>query len=148
MGQTKSPGWQAVFLHICHLPERDVIAIGKKNRIVAKPPVAARRPNQRAIDTAFKLLDVAVRPGDAQCRHEMRGAGLWRCGAAVMQLLVDLFHSRPKILVRACPSGRMDAGRTAQGIDRNPAVIRKATQPPPLGPPAALSTAIFPKRPP
>src|SRR5258708_12377477 len=148
MGQTKSPGWQAVFLHICHLPERDVIAIGKKNRIVAKPPVAARRPNQRAIDTAFKLLDVAVRPGDAQCRHEVRGAGLWRYGAAVMQLLVDLFHSRPKILVRACPPGRMDAGRTAQGIDRKPGATRKARQARPLGGRGRLYTGIFPKAPP
>src|SRR5258707_6091801 len=132
MRQAESPGWQAVFLHTCHLAERDMIAIRKKNRIVTKSLVAARRPNQRAVDSALKLLDVAVRPGDAQCRHEVRGAGLWRYGTAIAQLLVDLLHSRPKVLVRACPSGRMDAGRTAQRIDRKAGIIRKGRQACPL----------------
>src|SRR5215470_14458324 len=75
MGQAESLGWQAVFLHIRHLPERKIIAIGKKHGIVTKSPVAAWRPNQRAIDSAFKLFHVAVRPGDAQRRDKVRGTG-------------------------------------------------------------------------
>src|SRR5258708_13702312 len=146
MRQAESLGWQAVFLHTRHLPEREIIAIRKKNGIVAKSPVAAWWPNQRAIDSAFKLLHVTVRPGDTQRRHEVRGTG-WRCHrTAVMQLLIDLLHSRPKILVRACPPGRMDAGRTSQRIDRKPGVIRKGRQARPLGGRGGLYTGIFPKR--
>src|SRR5260370_40135053 len=113
MRQAESPGWQAVFLHTCHLAERDIIAIRKKKRIVTKSLVAARRPNQRAVDSAFKLLDVAVRPGDAQRRDKVRGTGLRCHRTAIMQPSVDHLHCCPKILARACPSGRMDAGRTA-----------------------------------
>src|SRR5258707_7625234 len=113
MRQAESPGRQAMFFRTRHLAEGEIIAIRKKNRIVAKPFLAARRPNQRAIDSAVKLLHMAVRPGDAQRRHEVGGPGLWRHGAVMTQLLVDFLHSCPKILARASPSGRMDAGRTA-----------------------------------
>src|SRR5260370_2910425 len=78
MRQAESPGRQAMFFRTRHLAEREIIAIGKKNGIVPKPFVAARRPNQRAIDAAFKLLDMAVRPGDPQRRPQVPATGV-RC---------------------------------------------------------------------
>src|SRR5262249_60549454 len=101
------------------------MAIGKKDGVVTKSLVTPRRPNQRAIDAAFELLHVAVWPGDAQRCNKVRATSLWRDGTASLQLFVDSLHSRPKIPVRTGPSGRMYAGRAAQGIDCNPRVYRK-----------------------
>ena len=100
MRQAESPGWQAVFLHIRHLPERDVIAIGKKNRIVTKPPVAARRQNKHAIEKAFKLLDVVVLQGvhnaDTKCAVRVCGITAPRS----CNFLVDLFPAARESLFR------------------------------------------------
>src|SRR5258708_19902766 len=120
MRQAESVGRQAMFFRPRHLAEGEIIAIGKKNGIVAKPFVAARRPNQRAIDSAFKLLDMAVRPGDAQRRHEVGGPGLWRHGAVMTQLLVDFLHNSPKILARASPPAHIHPSPTPSSLDPTP----------------------------
>src|ERR1700719_3175410 len=110
MRQAESPWRQTVFLHARHLPESEIIAIRKKHRVVAEALVAARRPDQRTIHTTFELLNVAVRPCNAQRRYEIRTTGLWGYCTASMQLLVDSPHGSLEILVRTCPTSRVDAG--------------------------------------
>src|SRR3984893_11568671 len=105
---------QPVFLHARHLPESEIIAIRKKHWVVAEALVAARWPDQRAIHTAFELLNVAVRPCNAQRGHELGTARLWIYGSAGMRLLGDPPHGSLEILVRACPTSRMDAGGPRQ----------------------------------
>src|SRR3954470_6789397 len=57
---------QAVLVVAGHLAERLRQAVGEEHRIVAEPLGTARRPHQRAVDRRLELLDVPVRPGDAQ----------------------------------------------------------------------------------
>ena len=66
---------QAVLLLARHLAEGAVVAIRQEHRIVAEALVAARRPHQRAVDPRLELLDMAIRPGDAQGGDEMRARG-------------------------------------------------------------------------
>ena len=121
------------------------MAIGKKHRIVAKTLVASRRPHQRAIDAALKLFEVTVRPGNAQRRYKVRPAVL-RCNRTPgLQLMVESFHCGPKISGRTGPSGRVDTGRTAQSIDREPGVIGKRRHGRGAGGRLSLYTSIFPK---
>ena len=80
---------QAVFLLARHFAEGAVVAVGQEHRIVAEAFVAARRPDQRAVDARLEFLDMAVRPGDAERGDEMRLALLRRCRAALAQFVFD-----------------------------------------------------------
>src|ERR1700692_1732172 len=83
---------QAMLLLARHFTERAVMPIGQEHRVVAEALVATRRPDQSAVHAGFEILDVTVRPGDAQGRDEMRPAALGRCRAEDAQLLFDGFH--------------------------------------------------------
>ena len=47
-------------------------AVRQEHWIIAEALVAARRPDQRAVDLGLEVLDMAIRPGDAQRGDEMR----------------------------------------------------------------------------
>src|ERR1700688_755606 len=70
--QTEPPRRQAVLRLAAHFPESEIISIGQEHRVIAEALVATRRPNQRAVDAGLEFLDMAVRPGDAQRRDEVR----------------------------------------------------------------------------
>src|SRR3546814_20501373 len=55
-----------------HLAEGLVAAIGQEDGIVAEPLVAARRPDERAVDPAFEPFDMAVGPGERERADDMR----------------------------------------------------------------------------
>ena len=74
---------QAVLLVARHLAEGAVVAVGQEHRVVAEAGVAARRPDQRAVDVRLELLDMAVRPGDAERGDELRLAQRRPVGAVV-----------------------------------------------------------------
>src|SRR3546814_6919427 len=73
-----------------HLAEGLVAAIGQEDGIVAEPLVAARRPDERAVDPAFEPFDMAVGPGERERADEMRvAAGV---GAGVAQPEIGRAH--------------------------------------------------------
>src|SRR3546814_5527261 len=65
-----------------HLAEGLVAAIGQEDGIVAEPLVAARRTDERAVDTAFEPFDMAVGPGERERAAEMRVAAGVEAGVA------------------------------------------------------------------
>src|SRR5262245_30668541 len=69
---------QAVLFVRTHLAESAVEAVGEKDRIVAETEMAARRPNDFAIDATFEGGELPVGPGDAEGGDEG--------GAAVIRL--------------------------------------------------------------
>src|SRR4030081_3175155 len=111
--QALSLGRQAVLLVARHLAEGEREPVGQEHRVIAEALVAARRIDQRAVDRGLEFLDMAVRPGDAQRRDEMRLAALRRGGAALAQQRVDPRHGAGEILGGAGPARRMDAGLAA-----------------------------------
>ena len=74
------------------------MTVGQEQRIVAEALVAARRPGHDAVDAAFELLDMAVRPGETQRGDEMRAPLLGRLGAALDQQRLDAFMAARKSL--------------------------------------------------
>src|SRR3974377_1085609 len=79
---------QPVFFVARHLAEGAPMSVGEEHRVVAKTPLAPRRPNQRAVDAALELLEVTVRPGDAQRRNEMRCSLIRRGGTMAAKFCV------------------------------------------------------------
>ena len=73
---------QSVLFLGAHLAEGAVEAVGQEQRVVAEAVVAARRPDDDAIDAALEVLDMAVGPGQAERGDEMR-APLSACGRCV-----------------------------------------------------------------
>ena len=67
-------GGKPMFFLCAHLAECLVEAVGQEERIVAEAFIAARRPDDGAIDAAFETLDMTVGPGKAQRGNEMRAA--------------------------------------------------------------------------
>ena len=63
---------QAVLLDRGHLAEGPVVSVGQERRIIAETGGAARRPDQSSIGARLDLFEMAVGPGDAQRRDEMR----------------------------------------------------------------------------
>src|SRR5438477_12744984 len=100
-----------------HFAKGHIMSFGQEHRIIAKAMFAARRPDERAMDLAFEILDMAVGPGNRQHADEMR-ASLFRCGGAQgLKLLLDIAHGEGEIPGRARPAGRIDARIAAQSID-------------------------------
>src|SRR5262245_11711394 len=112
--EAKPARWQAVLLLRGHLAEGAVVAVGQEHRVVAEAGGSPRRPDERAVDAGLELLDVAVRPGDAERRDEMRAALRGHRRAACPQLVLDLLHGASEVARLAGPARRVDAGRTAQ----------------------------------
>ena len=110
MREAFARGRQAVLLVGGHLAEGARMAVRQEDRIVAEAGAAARRPDQRAVDAAFELFEMAVGPGEAERRDEMRLAlrGLGR--AALLQQALDPRHRGGEILARPGPARRMNAG--------------------------------------
>src|SRR5207245_2661756 len=123
-----APRRQAVFLHVRHLAEGAGMAGGQKHRIVAETLLAARRPDERAVDGALEFLDVFVGPGEAERADEMRRALAARTRAALAQLVFHDLHGPPKVFLRARPARRIDAGIAAERIDRQPGIVGKGGQ--------------------
>ena len=119
---------QAVLLVGRHLAEGARMAVGQEHRVVAEAGGSARRPYQRAFDGAFELLEMAVRPGDAERGDELRLAQRRAVGAMVLQHGFDRLHGAGEILVLAGPARGMDAGRAAERIDRQPGIVGKRRQ--------------------
>src|SRR3954453_21772412 len=86
-----------------HLAEGAVVAVRLEQRVVTEAERAARRPDDGSVDRGLELLDMTVRPGDAQRRDEMAAALLRRLGAALDQQALNLVHGEPEILVRPGP---------------------------------------------
>src|SRR3546814_13833623 len=78
-----------------HLAEGLVAAIGQEDGIVAEPLVAARRPDERAVDPAFEPFDMADGPGERERADEMRvaagvGAGVAQPGFEEAQRFIEI----------------------------------------------------------
>ena len=94
----------AVLLLRAHLAEGAVVAVGQEHRVVAEAFVAARRPDQRAVDAAGESLVLAVGHGEGQhARRNARGAAP-ACRAERLQRVLDLAHGDGEILASARPS--------------------------------------------
>src|SRR5262249_6426669 len=104
MRETMPVRRQPVFFFARHFAECMGKAVGQKDRIVPEALIAARGEYQDAVDARLEFLDVAVRPGDAKRRHEMRRAPLGRYGAQLLQQQFDALHGAAKIFVRPGPS--------------------------------------------
>src|SRR5438128_4867793 len=125
MGETEHRRGYAVFLEAGQLAERTRVAIRKEGRIVAESGSAARRPDQRSVGPGFDLLDMAVGPGHAQRRDEMRPSLVRRGGAALLQRALDPRHGGGKILALAGPARGIDTGRAIERIDDEPGIVGK-----------------------
>src|SRR5262245_1375561 len=118
MRQAEPARRQAVLLLCGHLAKGAVVAIGQEHRIVAEARGSTWRPHQRAVDARLELLDMAIRPGDAERGYEMRAALRGHRRAACAQLVLDLLHGVAKVARLAGPARRVDAGRAVERIDR------------------------------
>src|ERR1700722_14878974 len=105
---------QAVFLDARHFAKRTLMAVRQEHRVIAKALVAARRPNQHAINLSLEILAMTVRPSDAQRRDEMRLAPVRRRGPALAQLVFDRLHGAAEILVGSGPAGRGNSRCTGE----------------------------------
>ena len=106
-----------MFFQRRHFAEGGGESVRQEQRIIAETGVAARRPDDVAIDAAFEFLDVPVRPGETQSRDEMRAALIGRYCAAFDQQRLDAIHRKAKVLVRSGPARRMNARLAIEGLD-------------------------------
>ena len=104
-------------------PKVRVVAVGQEHRIVPETFVTARRPDQRAVDPGLEILDMAVGPGRAQRRDEMRRALFRRRCAAFVELDLDRLHGAAEILFRPGPARGMNARRAVERIDHKAGII-------------------------
>src|SRR6266446_5234363 len=116
---------QAVLLLARHLTEGSCKAVGLEHGVVAEAIGAARRPNQGAVDSCLEFFHVAIRPGHAQRRDEMGAAIVRLESVALAQHAFDFLHGVAKILFRARPARRMDAGRAVERLDREARIVRE-----------------------
>src|SRR6516225_7838930 len=120
---------QAVLLRARHLAEcarmAVDLAVGKEHRIIAEARIAARRPHQRTLDPALELLQMAVRPGEAERAHEACLALKWLAATARRKLALDARHRGGEILTWARPARGVNPGRTVERIDREAGIVRE-----------------------
>src|SRR5262249_39842420 len=126
--EAKTAWRQAVLLLRRHLAEGAVVTAGQEYRIVAEASGSARWPDQRAIDTRLELLDMAIRPGDAEGRDEMSAALRGRCRAARNQLVFDLLHGAAEVARLAGPACRVNPRCTVKGIDGEAGIVCEGRQ--------------------
>ena len=100
-----------------HLTERALEAVRQKQWIVTEPFITPRRPSDDAVDASFEVLDMTIRPADAQRRDEMRDALRGRRRATLLHQPFDLRHGGREILARAGPARRVNAGLAAKCFD-------------------------------
>ena len=74
MREATAFGGKPMFFLRAHLTERAVEAVGQEERIIAEAFVAARRPDDGAVDAAFEVLDMTIGPGKAQRGNKMCAA--------------------------------------------------------------------------
>ena len=88
------------------------------------------RGGQTSVPSTVRLefLDMAVRPGDAERRDEMRAALVGRGRAALAELVFDALHGVCEILVRTGPARRIDAGLAVERVDREAGIVREGRQ--------------------
>ena len=122
-------GGKPCFSSLAHFAESAVVAVGQKHRIVAKTLIAARRPNQNAVDAGLEFLGMAVRPGDAERRDEMRLAALRGRGAAVAQFFFDRLHGAAKIPLGSGPARGVNSGLAAERVDDQAGIVGKGGKP-------------------
>ena len=118
-----------MFLLARHFAKCALKPVRKEHRIIAKPALATRRPDQRPVDLGVELFQVAVRPGDAQRRDKMRAPLRRGDGTAFTQFRIDHLHRVPEVLVRAGPARRVDAGITVKRIDRETGIVGESRMP-------------------
>src|SRR4051812_8810662 len=90
---------QPMLFLAAHLAERPVVTVGQEHRIVAEALVAARRPDQHAIDAGLEFLHMVVRPGNAQRRDEVGASVVAVPGRAGCEIRFDLLHGAAEVLV-------------------------------------------------
>ena len=122
------------------------MAVGQEHRIVTKALIAARRPNQRAVDAALEFLDVTIGPGHAQRGDEMRLAALRRRRAALAEFFLDRRHGPGKIPLGPGPARRMDTRRAVERIDHQARIVGKGGQAGRLGRRFRLDMRVIAKR--
>src|SRR5919198_4476651 len=110
-------GRQTMLLYVRHLAECKRVPVRQKHRIVAEAVLAARGPDQSALDHSVELLHVAIGPGEAERAHELRLAFAGRVRAALAQPAFDRLHGSLKVLGRTRPAGRVNTGFAAERID-------------------------------
>src|SRR5947207_1499359 len=91
-----------------HFAKSHITSLGQEHGIIAKATLAARRPDERAMDLAFEILDMAVGPGNRQNTDEMRAPLVRQSSAPCRKLFLHIAHSEGEILGRSCPAGRID----------------------------------------
>ena len=109
----------AVFQVGVDLAEGLGVAVALEDGIVAEAALAARGPDDAAVDVPLKGLHMAVGPGERKRAGEMRGIGR----GAFRHFLVHAPHGLGEVLVFAAPARGIDAGRAAQCIDHEAAVV-------------------------
>ena len=115
-----------MFLGGAHLPKSERIAVGAKDRVIAKALFAARREDELAIDAIFKFLAVPVGPSDAQRADKMRSPRRRRPGLA--QLAFDAAHRLGEIRRLAGPTRGIYTRLSAQGVDAKAGIIGERGQ--------------------
>mgnify|MGYP003343829832 CR=1 FL=1 len=55
-----------------HFAEGFGAVVGQEHRVIAEAIAPTRRPDERAVDAAFKPFDMAVGPGERERADEMR----------------------------------------------------------------------------
>ena len=124
----------AVLLLRAHLAEGTRMAVGQEHRVVAEALVAARRPDQRAVDAAGEGLDLAVRRGERQHgRRNARGAApAWSRPSPAARPRPSAWRARNPSPVRPSAPNRCRARRRAhRPRGRNRRRARQARTHPP-----------------
>src|SRR5260370_19242310 len=104
------------------LAEGQHVAVGNEDRVVAETAVAARWPDEPALDLAAEEFGVSVGPGESE-HCDKRGAAI-----PVAELAVNSLHRNPKILVLAGPAGGIDPRLPAERGDDETGIISERRQ--------------------
>lgn len=106
-----------------HLAEGLAAAFRYEDRVIAEAARATRRKDEVAMHLAAEDFDVAVGPGERQCRDE-RGAPIGMAGKRDL----DPPHRRGEIPVRPRPARRIDAGCAAERGHRQSRIVGERRQ--------------------
>jgi hypothetical protein len=110
-----------------HLAEGAVMAVWAKDGIVAKSGRPSGREDEDPVHPAFESFVRAIRPGERQHADESRPPRRGR--RARLEFALDPGHGRAKVLRRAGPSRRVDAGSAVKRFDAKPGIVRERNEP-------------------